>query len=108
MTSTNSAAMQDAELEAQGVSVTQWFWVGLLLGAIGLLIVYLRSPKASVALLAKYEGDDRWMFERSYSESLKAREVKKTWIGFAVCIVLGILFFFLYFAFIIPAIRTFV
>lgn len=108
MTNINSSTMQDAELEAQGVSVTKWFWIGFLLGAIGLLIVYLRSPKASVALLAKYEGDDRWMFERSYSESLKAREVKKTWIGFAVCFALGISFFFLYFALIIPALRTFV
>ena len=101
MTSINSSTMQDAELEAQRVSVTKWFWIGLLLNAVGVLIVYLRSPKAPVALLAKYEGDDRWIFERSYAQTLKAREVKYTWIGFAACFVLGlslsILFFYLAF-----------
>ena len=84
MTSIDSSAIQDAELEANSVSVTKWFWIGLLLGLIGVLIVYLRSPKASAALLAKYEEGERWMFERSYTETLKNREVKNTWIGFAV------------------------
>ena len=107
MTNINSSIMQDAELEAQRVSVTKWFWIGLLLHSFGVLIVYLRSPDASVALLAKYEGDERWIFERRYIECLKAREVKKTWIGFAVCFVLGLLFFFLYFALFIPLFRTF-
>jgi hypothetical protein len=101
MTNIDSSTMQDAELEAQRVSVTEWFWIGLLLGAIGVLIVYLRSPKASVTLLVKYEEDERWMFERSYAETLKAREVKNTWIGLAACLVLSlslsVLFFFLAF-----------
>jgi len=85
MTSINSSAIQDAELEANAVSVTKWFWIGLLLGLIGVLIAYLRSPKASAALSAKYEEGERWMFERNYTESLKTREVKETWIGF-VCV----------------------
>lgn len=84
MTSIDSFPIQDAELEANSVSVTKWFWVGLLLGLIGVLIVYLRSPKASAALLANYEEGERWMFERNYTETLKTREVKNTWIGFAV------------------------
>lgn len=84
MTSIDSSPIQDAELEANSVSVTKWFWVGLLLGLIGVLIVYLRSPKAFAALLAKYDEGERWMFDRSYTNTLKAREVKNTWIGFAV------------------------
>lgn len=84
MTSTNSSTIQDAQLEANSVSVTKWLWIGLLLGPIGVLIVYLRSPKASVGLSAKYEEGERSMFERSYTETLKTREVKNTWIGFAV------------------------
>ena len=39
MTNINSSTMQDAELEAQRVSVTKWFWIGLLLNAVGVLIV---------------------------------------------------------------------
>ena len=50
MTSINSSAIQDAELEANSVSVTKWFWIGCLFGLIGVLIAYLRSPKASAAL----------------------------------------------------------
>ncbi len=98
MVNTDSPTMQDAELEAQGVSVTKWLWIGLLLGLIGILIVYVRSPKASAALLAKYEGDERWMFERSYTETLKAREVKNTWIGFAVGFLLSVLISTIFFA----------
>ena len=93
MTNINSSTIQDAGLEAQRVSVTKWFWIGFLLGSFGVLIVYLRSPNPSIALLAKYEGDDHWMFERSYTETLKAREVKNTWIGFAACFALGLLLF---------------
>ena len=107
MTNINSSTMQDAELEAQRVSVTKWFWIGLLLYAVGVLIVYLRSPNAPVALLAKYEGDDRWIFERSYATTLKAREVKNTWIGFAACLVLSLLFIIAYFSLFIPLFRTF-
>ena len=92
MTSTNSSTIQDAELEANSVLVTKWFWIGFLLGLIGVLIVYRRSPKASVALLAKYEEGERLIFERSYSESLKTREVKNTWIGFAVVCAFNLLF----------------
>ena len=88
MTSINSSAIQDAELEANSVSVTKWFWIGCLFGLIGVLIAYLRSPKASAALLAKFEEDERWMFERSYTETLKNREVKNTWIGFVAGCVL--------------------
>ena len=84
MTSIDSSTIQDAELEANAVSVSKWFWVGFLFGLIGVLIAYLHSPKASAALLAKYEEGERWMFEKSYTETLKAREVKNAWIGFAV------------------------
>jgi hypothetical protein len=108
MTKINSSTIQDAEMEAQRVSVTKWFWIGLLLHSFGVLIVYLRTPKASTALLAKYEGDDRWLFERSYAETLKAREIKKTWIGFAVCCVLGLLFFLFYVLLILQAPPTFI
>ena len=84
MTSLDSSPIQDAELEANAVSVTKWFWIGFLFGLIGVLIAYLHSPKASAALLAKYEEGERWMFEKSYTETLKAIEVKNAWIGFAV------------------------
>ena len=84
MTSINSSTIQDAEVEANSVSVTKWFWAGFLIGLIGVLVAYCRSPKASAAFLAKYEEGERWMFEKSYTETLKAREVKNAWIGFAV------------------------
>ena len=84
MTSVDSSAIQDAELKANSISVTKWFWAGFLFGLIGVLIAYLRSPKASAAFLAKYEEGERWMFERSYTETLKNREVKNTWLGFAI------------------------
>ena len=72
MTSTTSSAIQNAELEANSVSVTKWFWIGLLLGLIGVIIVYLRSPKASIGLSAKYEEGQRLKFKRSYTETLKS------------------------------------
>lgn len=106
MTNINSSTMQDAKLEAQRVSVTKWVWIGLLLNAVGVLIVYLRSPKAPVALLATYEGDDRWIFERIYAKTLKAREVKNTWIGFAACLVLSLLLGSLFFYFAFRALST--
>lgn len=84
MTSNNSSPIQDAELEANSVSVTKWLWIGFLLGLIGLMIVYLRSPKAPAALSAKYEEGERWIFERSFTETLKAREVKNVWKGFEI------------------------
>ena len=86
MTSINSSTIQDAKLEANAVSVTKWFWVGFLFGLIGVMIVYLRSPKVSVGLSAKYEEGERSMFERGYTETLKKREVKNTWLGFAVAV----------------------
>ena len=78
MTSINSSPIQDAELEANAVSVTKWFWIGFLFGLIGVMIVYLRSPKVSVGLSAKYEEGERSMFERGYTETLKNTHPART------------------------------
>lgn len=84
MTNNKGSSLLEAESKAQRASVTGWFFLGFFLGLIGLLIAYLRSPKAPVRFSANWEGDDRYLFEQSYSETLKARQVKATWWGFVV------------------------
>ena len=70
-----------AETEAKRVSVAGWYFVGFFLGAIGLLIVYLRSPKASMLPTNEFDGEERYIFEEAWIESLKAKQVKATWMG---------------------------
>ncbi|MDE2697480.1 MAG: hypothetical protein OXI23_01290 [Gemmatimonadota bacterium] len=76
--------LSEAESTAQSASVAGWFFLGFFLGLIGLLIVYLRSPKTPIRLSASWEGDDRYLFEQAYNETLKAKQVKATWWGFLV------------------------
>lgn len=95
MTQNNNSPMLHAQDEASFPSVAGWFFCGLILGLIGLLIVYLRSPKAPVSLIARYQGDDRYLFEKAYIEILKARQVKLTWIGF-ICSFILIPFIFIF------------
>ncbi len=83
MSDVHFSVLQDAELEAHRVSMARWFWVGFLLNSIGVLIAYLNSPKPPTRLLAKYDGEDRWLFESYYREVLRSREIKFSWIGFA-------------------------
>ncbi len=92
MTGSKNSPMLHAETEASNQSVAGWFFIGLILGVIGILIVYLRSPKASVTLIADYEGDDRYLFEKAYIDALKSRQVKFTWIGFVCGFFVSILF----------------
>ncbi|MCY3629299.1 MAG: hypothetical protein OXI05_05495 [Bacteroidota bacterium] len=62
MTNDKRSLLLEAESTAQRVSVTGWFFLGFFLGLIGLLIVYLRSPKTPIRLSANWEGDDRYLF----------------------------------------------
>ena len=91
MVNDKRSLLSEAESAAQRVSVTGWFFLGFLATTIGLLIAYLRSPKTPIRLSINWEGDDRHLFEQAYSETLKAKQVKSTWLGFVV----GILFWVL-------------
>ena len=95
MTNGKHSPLSEAESAAQTESVTGWFFLGLFLGLIGLLIAYLRSPKTPIRLSANWEGDDRYLFNQAYSETLKAKQVKVTWWGFAAGIGAYIGFFIL-------------
>lgn len=87
MTNDKHSILSKAESTAQDVSVTGWFFLGLFATTIGLLIAYLRSPKTPIRLSVNWEGDDRYVFEQAYSETLKAKQVTATWWGFLVGIV---------------------
>ncbi|MCY3629298.1 MAG: hypothetical protein F4120_02155 [Rhodothermaceae bacterium] len=91
MTNDKRSLLAEAESAAQNVSVTGWFFLGLLATTIGLLIAYLRSPKTPIRLSVNWEGDDRYVFEQAYSETLKANQVKATWWGFLAGILLLVL-----------------
>ncbi|MCY4170659.1 MAG: hypothetical protein OXF08_03560 [Bacteroidetes bacterium] len=92
-TSERETAISDASAIASDPSVIGWFFLGFLLGLIGILIVYLRSPKIPVYLLADYTGDERYLYEKAYVDTLKGRQVTSTWVGFAVSVG-AFLFFF--------------
>lgn len=85
----NQSPLHDAQSVATNPSVVGWFFVGFLLGIIGLLIVYLRSPRCPAALIAQYRGDDRYIFEESYIQKLKNRQTKITWIGFVISLLVA-------------------
>lgn len=87
MTNDKHSILSKAESTAQDVSVTGWFFLGFFATTIGLLIAYLRSPKTPIRLSVNWEGDDRYVFEQAYSETLKAKQVTATWWGFLVGIV---------------------
>ncbi len=91
MTNDKHSLLAEAESAAQNVPVTGWFFLGLLATTIGLLIAYLRSPKTPIRLSVNWEGDDRYVFEQAYSETLKAKQVKATWWGFLAGILLLVL-----------------
>ena len=91
MTNDKHSPITEAESTAQNVSVTGWFFVGLFANTIGLLIVYLLSPKVPIRILVNWEGDDRYVFEQAYSETLKAKRIKSTWWGFLIGIVFWVL-----------------
>lgn len=97
MTNDKHSPIAEAESTAQNVSVAGWFFVGAFANTIGLLIVYLLSPKAPIRLLVNWEGDDRYVFEQAYSETLKAKRVKAAWWGFLIGVVFWILFFVLFY-----------
>ena len=79
-----------AESAAKRASVGIWYFVGVVLGLIGLLIVYLRSPRVSAVPTNQYDGEDRYIFERSYIDALKVKQIKATWRGLVLGIVFGI------------------
>lgn len=83
----------EATNEAERQDITGWFSLGFFLGVIGILIVYLRSPQTPAIFLAKYKGHDQLLFSSAYVETLKARQIKYTWIGFAIGFGFGIFLF---------------
>lgn len=94
MTNDKHSILSKAESTAQGVSVTSWFFLGFFATTIGLLIAYLRSPKTPIRLSVNWDGDDRYIFEQAYSETLKAKQVTATWWGFLVGIVFWVVLIF--------------
>jgi len=94
MTHSRDALINDASIQASDPGVIGWFFLGFLLGLIGILIVYLRSPKIPVYLLSDYTGDDQYLYEKAYVDRLKARQIKSTWIGFAINVIGSLLLFF--------------
>ncbi|MCY4225903.1 MAG: hypothetical protein OXF06_13875 [Bacteroidetes bacterium] len=93
MTASKESPISDASIEASAPLVIGWFFLGFLLGLIGVLIVYLRSPKVPVHLLADYTGDERYLYEKAYVDTLKARQIKSTWIGFVVNLIANLFVF---------------
>ncbi|MCY3629297.1 MAG: hypothetical protein F4120_02160 [Rhodothermaceae bacterium] len=97
MTNDKHSPLSEAEAAAQNVPVTGWFFLGLFATTIGMLIAYLRSPETPIRLSVNWEGDDRYVFEQAYSETLKAKQVKAAWWGFISGIVFWVLFFVLFY-----------
>ena len=100
MTNDKHSILSKAESTAQRVSVAGWFFLGFFATTIGLLIAYLRSPKTPIRLSVNWEGDDRYVFEQAYSETLKTKQVTATWWGFLVGILFWVGLIFGYFFFI--------
>lgn len=88
MTENKNTIIVEAQSAAENTSCVGWFFVGFFLGFIGLLIAYLRSPDVPTILIMKLEGDDRYIFEKSYTENLKSKQVSNTWFGFIVSFVI--------------------
>ncbi len=68
---------------------------GDILNAYEVQSVVGRGGDAPVSLIAQYQGDDRYLFEKAYIEILKARQVKLTWIGL-ICNFILIPFIFVF------------
>jgi len=83
----------EATTEAEKQELTLWYVLGFWLGLIGILIAYLRSPQTPVILLAKYQGDERVIFDSAYVEKSKAHQIKGAWIGFSISLGLGLIIF---------------
>ena len=81
MTTEDLVISLKAESIARQTSVTGWFYVGLFLGFIGLLIAYGRSPDLPIGSISNYSGDDRHFFEQAYLQALKAKQINATWRG---------------------------
>ncbi len=107
MESENKSAVIQAELEGEKFPVTAWYFIGFFLGIIGILIVYLRSPKVPVRLLVEYDGEDRYFFEKAYVDVLNRRQVKATWIGLAIGFILWIGLYLLFMIFTFLALHYF-
>ncbi|MCY3999968.1 MAG: hypothetical protein OXF06_00935 [Bacteroidetes bacterium] len=93
MTFSKESTVSEASMHASNARVMKWFFFGFFLGIIGILIVYLRSPKVPANLLDQYTGDKRSLYQKTYSDKLKERLVEPTWIGF-VTLVAVILFLY--------------
>ncbi len=71
MSTERHSIISRAKSEGEHASVTGWYFIGFFLGLIGILIVYLRSPKAPIRLASEYDGEDRYLLEKAYVEVLK-------------------------------------
>ena len=96
-TPTAVQAINDGATYAEGVAVVGWFFVGFFLVGFGLLIVYLRMLRMPLGVLASYPNQENIsLYEQSYTERLRSRQVKITWIGFLSRVVLVVLVLCIY------------
>ena len=82
-----TGAIAAAEDEAMIRSVAGWGFLGYFFPLVGILVVYLRSPKMSAADLARYDDQaTARLYERHYIDTLKRRQVKATWLGVGLAV----------------------
>lgn len=72
-----------AEYDASKPSIIIWGVLGFVLTVIGVLIVYVRSPKIGTSAIFRYgnSGNLLQIYEIHYTTTLKQRQIKATWIG---------------------------
>ena len=87
---TRATALQDATREANSEHVMGWWLCGFFLGIFGPMIAYLRSPHAPAEALAKYDDPlEIQLFETKYVGILKARQVRATWLGLILAVLMA-------------------
>ena len=94
MTMTKSDAMTSAVTAATQRAVTAWYAFGFFIPLVGILVAYLRNPTLPIAQKADYADQGMLgIYEAQFVETLKARQVRATWIGAIVAVCLYMLLF---------------
>ena len=89
---TTRKVLEAGEQAAITPSVTGWGVFGWAFALVAIPLVYMRSPKMPISLVAAHDdGATLPLFERAYVERLKARQVEAVWIGFLCAVVTFVL-----------------